>query len=1062
MRISFSRFWRVLLTGVLCLSLLLTTTPLRPVTAADETGEGAVSVTFTNPITTSGGITMTASGKGDSAYTFTTVQERPAITVDKYAYFQISNTAVCAAREVTVTVTFLDGNDNVVIQYCGENGAYTYAHIYTTKSGQLRTVSVPLYDAALGNAAQNHRASFRLCSGTVLAITVEAGVSEETTVTFTDPIATSAAIDVIPSNPQNSDSAYTLTTVQGQPAAVLDEYMYFRVNDATLKYAKYLTITLTYFDEGNAPILLQYCSTTADYELLHVHRFNTGEFVTVEIPLQNAAFSKAAQNFGAAFRFYGGTLQSLSIAVGCADNTDQAPPAFAPQTEQNNIIGKGIAGYQVWFRASEKQTGGHWHHWAQDGEFPTAGNVHPEIYPFTDDYVKNNAVLYQTGLANLGNGNPSVLFNSSDREVIKTHMQWAEEYDIDGLAVQRFYSATYPMRSNGRNTLQVIQEEAEAHGRLFYVMYDFSFASRNNPETFIRNVQHDFIYNVEEKGVASSPNYGHADGKPVVCLWGLHGDPASEYFCGETATTLIDWFQSRGYYVIGGSPDNGYNRATGEYLEPFTKIDMLSLWTPGRYNMNNMENWLKQHVEIDLAFCEQYGIDYQPVLYSGFGWTNMGNNGYVNHYPRYAGDFLWKQAYILKRDYNVESVYFAMWDEYDEGTAIMKGATDYFEIPTDQYFLTWATDGWWLSNDFYLRAAGAVIDMMQGKTPVREKIDIPHSEGPIYWRNSFESRETTYTDDNGATTKTIVSPLDVCLNNPAWLNRTAFSTRSVTVNVGTAKSGNYAFRFNGTASDDAKAVYKIADTRITASAPLELSYSLYAANESGRDVYVDLLFADGTRLSDVNVAVATRGTVGEWVDVTLSLGQAASTQSIVGVAVGYRGESGTVDAYIDDIVLQHADLSCTHKESESRPQTDATCTESGVTAGVWCLACGMYIEGGEPIPPHATEQRDRIEPAVGQVGYTAGTWCTVCEKYIEGGEEIPALILWGDVNSNGTVNSTDARLTLQYAVGKVTPIAIDLTAADVDQSGTVDSTDARLILQYTVRKIEHLPIGGFL
>lgn len=63
----------------------------------------------------------------------------------------------------------------------------------------------------------------------------------------------------------------------------------------------------------------------------------------------------------------------------------------------------------------------------------------------------------------------------------------------------------------------------------------------------------------------------------------------------------------------------------------------------------------------------------------------------------------------------------------------------------------------------------------------------------------------------------------------------------------------------------------------------------------------------------------------------------------------------------------------------------------------------------------------------------------------------------GDVDGNGTVDSTDARLLLQYAVGKVDASAIDLAAADVDGSGTADSTDARWILQYAVGKIHGFP-----
>lgn len=60
----------------------------------------------------------------------------------------------------------------------------------------------------------------------------------------------------------------------------------------------------------------------------------------------------------------------------------------------------------------------------------------------------------------------------------------------------------------------------------------------------------------------------------------------------------------------------------------------------------------------------------------------------------------------------------------------------------------------------------------------------------------------------------------------------------------------------------------------------------------------------------------------------------------------------------------------------------------------------------------------------------------------------------GDVNGDGVVNTTDARLTLQYAVGKIGEGDLDLSVADVNRSEAVDTTDARLILQKAVGKIE--------
>lgn len=65
--------------------------------------------------------------------------------------------------------------------------------------------------------------------------------------------------------------------------------------------------------------------------------------------------------------------------------------------------------------------------------------------------------------------------------------------------------------------------------------------------------------------------------------------------------------------------------------------------------------------------------------------------------------------------------------------------------------------------------------------------------------------------------------------------------------------------------------------------------------------------------------------------------------------------------------------------------------------------------------------------------------------------------LLGDVDGNNRVDSTDARITLQYAVQKITDTALNTTTADVDGNNRVDSTDARLILQYAVQKIDRFP-----
>ncbi len=66
----------------------------------------------------------------------------------------------------------------------------------------------------------------------------------------------------------------------------------------------------------------------------------------------------------------------------------------------------------------------------------------------------------------------------------------------------------------------------------------------------------------------------------------------------------------------------------------------------------------------------------------------------------------------------------------------------------------------------------------------------------------------------------------------------------------------------------------------------------------------------------------------------------------------------------------------------------------------------------------------------------------------------------GDVDGNSEINSTDARLTLQYSVKKITADKLNLLLADVDGNGEVNSTDARLILQYAVKKITKFPVSA--
>ena len=84
------------------------------------------------------------------------------------------------------------------------------------------------------------------------------------------------------------------------------------------------------------------------------------------------------------------------------------------------------------------------------------------------------------------------------------------------------------------------------------------------------------------------------------------------------------------------------------------------------------------------------------MVFPGFSWSNLsalrGQRAPKNAIPRLGGRFLWSQA-VAAREAGAKCVYVAMFDEVDEGTAIMKcggprpvgNFVDLSDVPTDHY-----------------------------------------------------------------------------------------------------------------------------------------------------------------------------------------------------------------------------------------------------------------------------------------------------------------------------------------------------------------------------------------
>jgi hypothetical protein len=264
-------------------------------------------------------------------------------------------------------------------------------------------------------------------------------------------------------------------------------------------------------------------------------------------------------------------------------------------------------------------------------------------------------------------------------------------------------------------------------------------------------------------------------------------------------------------------------------------------------------------------------------------------------------------------------MYFAMFDEYDEGTAIMKAATDWSMIPTDYYFLTLSADGTWLSSDFYLRVAGAATAMLKSAETPLGTVSVPHSLGPVYYRNSFESRFTNW-ERNGVKGEGY-QKLDPCFFKSSQIEKSNVSNAACKIEMGKSKSKSGEFYVeasgNPTSSGSAKYSYKISEVKIPVTDHLKLSFWKKTIDELGQFVSVDLLFKSGKKLSEIpdykdNKGVAmspgfARGTVGgDYEHFICEIGEGELLgDEITGIVIAYdkAASSGSYTAYIDDITL---------------------------------------------------------------------------------------------------------------------------------------------------------------
>jgi hypothetical protein len=111
-----------------------------------------------------------------------------------------------------------------------------------------------------------------------------------------------------------------------------------------------------------------------------------------------------------------------------------------------------------------------------------------------------------------------------------------------------------------------------------------------------------------------------------------------------------------------------------------------------------------------------------PVIFPGFSWHNL-NAGQLNQIPRIGGAFYWRQAYNAISA-GCAMIYGAMFDEMDEGTAMLKLAPTPNQLPAQGTFVPLNIDGYALPSDWYLRLADQASRMLRGDSLLQSSMPI--------------------------------------------------------------------------------------------------------------------------------------------------------------------------------------------------------------------------------------------------------------------------------------------------------------------------------------------------
>lgn len=403
-----------------------------------------------------------------------------------------------------------------------------------------------------------------------------------------------------------------------------------------------------------------------------------------------------------------------AISTLAADLLPELAPYKGPSlndVDATTIKGKVMCGYQMWFRTPGDGVKNAWVHWSGGRDVIGPGILLVEMWPDMSEYLQSEKCPASD--MKHKDGSQAYLFSSARPAVVDLHFKWMRDYGIDGVFVQRFLCGCgEPNTLNTTGPLAYARNAANKTGRVFALTYDLS---GTETDKIMDMLIADWKFLVDEVKITQDKRYLHEGGKPVLEIYGFFPDR----FPPSVANKIIDFFKNDpkyGVFLVGSGAWWWRTIEDPEWVKAFRRFDAIKPWNVGNWaekdgiKTANMNYWAD-----DLAEAHKHNILYMPVVYPGFSWDNLmraynqpQNAG--NPLPRRGGEFFWEQ-FVKATQLGVDTIFVAMFDEVDEGTAIFKVTND---PPTPGHFVTYEGK----PSDWYLRLTGRGTRMFRKEIPL--------------------------------------------------------------------------------------------------------------------------------------------------------------------------------------------------------------------------------------------------------------------------------------------------------------------------------------------------------